>query len=130
VGRQKRANIQNVKAGPMVLNNTGISSPMIAVHVTKVAIDIARPLIFVGYISERMTQATGPREKEKEAMKMRIKLSRRYPCGVLSIKSKPMGINDKSIPEIPAINKGFLPILSIFYIAINVNIMFANPIIT
>ena len=102
----------------------------VPIQVTRVANDIARPLILVGYISERITHTTGPSEKEKEAIKIKRKHINRYPEVIFSLNNKPVMVSEINIPQVPVINNGFLPILSIFHIAIKVKIIFMNPIIT
>jgi len=95
-----------------------------------VPIDIALPRTEVGYISERRTQITGPKEKAKQAMKISMKRSNKKLSVRLSAKRKPITINENTIPETPNNKRGLLPKLSIFQIAINVKATLIIPIIT
>ena len=80
-GEQSRANNQNVTAGPNLSSNSGTSCPTMALasHKDKVAMERALPLIFVGYISERITQTTGPKEKAKQEININMGSSTAIP---------------------------------------------------
>jgi len=67
--------IQNVKAPPIFSNNIGVNCVMniTPIHSTSVQKDMAKPRVFVGYISEISTHGIGPKEDAKQAMYPKIK---------------------------------------------------------
>ena len=80
-GEQSRANNQNVKAGPNLSSNNGTSCPTMALasHKDNVTMERALPLILVGYISDKTTQTTGPKEKAKQDINSNIGRSTAIP---------------------------------------------------
>jgi len=67
--RQQAAKNQNVTPGPTAPRRIGVSWPTMvsAIHITMMLMANARPLIFVGNISEAITNFNGPMENAKQA---------------------------------------------------------------
>ncbi len=115
-GAHKTAKVQKVAAGPqwLLFSIVGVSWPTkkFPIQRDKVARDIARPLTALGKISLIMIQHTGPKEKAKQAINSKIKISIQGPPVILRLNKTPMINRAITAPEIPVISNGFLPHLS------------------
>lgn len=86
-GAHKTANVQKVAAGPQLslFNINGVNWPTkkLAIQSDNVAKDIARPRTELGNISLIIIQLTGPKEKAKQAINNKIKVSIHGPSIIL-----------------------------------------------
>src|ERR1700749_3527475 len=110
-GEQQMANSQNVHDDPSPSSMSGVSWPTkkLPTHNESVASAMALPRMAFGKISPITTQQTGPNEKAKHAIKVRMNSSIHGPDVRPAANNVPIRMSEITAPPIPTNKSGLLP---------------------